>query len=85
MAPDYETMSRWTTEQWNAYHKSIFNDRFETKKETKKERIKRIATELMFESWNLHDQITLTIIKIKQYCKPRHINKQFYYEKNIRC
>lgn len=45
------------------------------KQETKKERIKRIAKEKMLASWKLHNDVTLTIIKIKQYCKPINVYK----------
>ena len=42
------------------------------KVETKKERTERVAKELMFASWGLFHQVSPTIIKIKQICKPRH-------------
>lgn len=59
---------------------TYYRDRFHTyrhntptrKVETKKERIKRIATEKMFASWNMHNKKTEHIIEIIQVCKPRH-------------
>ncbi len=40
--------------------------------ETKKQRIARIAKELMYASWKIFNQKTVSIIKIIQIRKPRH-------------
>jgi len=46
------------------------------KKETKKEKIKRVAKEKMLASWKTYNQKTEKILEVKQICKPRHnINK----------
>jgi hypothetical protein len=42
------------------------------KKETKKERVSRIATEKMLASRHVFDQKTMTVKNYKQICKPRH-------------
>ncbi len=44
----------------------------EKKKETKKERQKRIAMERMLASWKTFNKKTPTKIEIKQICKPSH-------------
>lgn len=75
MAPDYITMLNWSPEQHRAYRDSLFKYNKPVRVETKKERLKRIAKEKMLASWNLFNQETETIIKIKQFCKPRHVFK----------
>lgn len=40
--------------------------------ETKKERQQRIAKELMYASWQVYNQITMTVKKVIQICKPEH-------------
>ncbi len=40
--------------------------------ETKKEKTDRISKEKMLTSWKVYDQKTLTVIKVKQMCKPVH-------------
>jgi hypothetical protein len=59
--------------------------RFPVRKiETKKERIKRIATEKMLASWKTFNEKTKTIIKIKQVCKPKH-KLSHMGRKNFKC
>jgi len=42
------------------------------KPETKKERTARIAKERMLASWKTHNQKTISVIELKQVCKPKH-------------
>ena len=42
------------------------------KKETKKEKIARLAKEKMFSSWKTYNEKTFQIKTIVQFCKPRH-------------
>lgn len=42
------------------------------KPETKKEKIARIAKEKMYASWKTFQQNHISIIQVKQICKPRH-------------
>lgn len=48
------------------------------KKETKKERIARVAKEKMYASWKMFNQKTLGIIQVKQFAKPRHRRRAHY-------
>jgi len=51
------------------------------KKETKKQRISRIAKEKMLSSWNSFNQKTLNIKEIKQICKPKNnIGLRVYFK-----
>ncbi len=58
------------------YANSCYNDpRYAPrKKETKQEKIKRIAIERMYASRKTYNQRTTSQIEIKQLCKPRHLN-----------
>lgn len=40
--------------------------------ETKKERQQRVAKELMYASWQVYNQISMTVKKVIQICKPEH-------------
>lgn len=40
--------------------------------ETKKERQQRVAKELMYASWQVYNQINMTVKKVIQICKPEH-------------
>lgn len=40
--------------------------------ETKKERQQRVAKELMYASWQVYNQISMTVKKVVQICKPEH-------------
>lgn len=43
------------------------------KKETKKQKIARIAKEKMYASWKTFNDKGRNIIQVKQICKPRHM------------
>lgn len=43
------------------------------KEETKKEKLNRTSKEKMFVSWKMYNQISLTLIEVKQLCKPKHL------------
>ncbi len=58
----------------NFYFKTYcYGANFSTKKrkETKKEKIARIAKEKMHASWKTQDQISSNLFKLKQLCKPQ--------------
>jgi len=40
--------------------------------ESKEEKTIRISREKMFASWRIHDEVKVSQIKIKQFCKPKH-------------
>jgi len=50
----------------------FFAPAYKIKKETKKQRILRIAKEKMLASWKTYNQKTPYVIEIKQLCKPKH-------------
>jgi len=55
------------------YNRYIFIDRRpQIKKETKKEKVARIAKEKMLASWKTYDEILPNLYKIKQICRPEH-------------
>jgi hypothetical protein len=54
------------------YANGIGYQQAKIKPETKKERVKRVAKERMYASWNSYNDKTETIKEIKQLCKPRH-------------
>lgn len=45
------------------------------KTESKKERIARIAKERMFASWKWHNQVTMSVIEVKRFLKPKYVNR----------
>jgi len=47
------------------------------KRESKKQRIARIAKEKMFASWQLRHEKKPQVFKVIQTCKPRHVIKIF--------
>ncbi len=70
MSPSYYHQNRLTVFTDNAVYASIISP--SEKRETKKEKTKRVAEEKMFASWKVYNQKTESIIEIKQICKPRH-------------
>lgn len=43
------------------------------KTETKKEKQARVAKELMYASWQVYNQITMSIREVVQVCRPEHL------------
>ncbi len=70
MSPSYSTKNSLTIFTKNLVYADVNSP--SEKRETKKEKIKRIAKEQMLASWKVYNQKTENIIEIKQFCKPRH-------------
>lgn len=61
-----------TISQSGSYYFYVRVPAYQKKKETKKQRILRIAKEKMLASWKTYNQKTPYVIDMKQLCKPKH-------------
>ncbi len=56
----------------SGYYDYAYTFEIDSPKETKKEKRDRISKELMYTSWQVYNQMTMTIRKVIQICKPQY-------------